>query len=60
VSVLIIGQRESGRVLGVILAALSMLVWFFAIGAYPIWGILVVAIDAFILYGLIAHGEQFS
>jgi hypothetical protein len=59
-SALIIGQRESGRVLGVFLAALSMLVWFFSIGAYPFWGFLVVAGDALILYGLVAHGEQFS
>jgi hypothetical protein len=57
---LVISQRESGRVLGVILAALSMLVWFFSIGAYPLWGVLVVSVDVLILYGLIAHGEQFS
>jgi len=57
---LVISQRESGRVLGVILASLSMLVWFLSIGAYPTWGIFVVAINALILYGLIAHGEQFS
>jgi hypothetical protein len=57
---LIISQRESGRVLGIILASISMLVWFLSIGAYPLWGVLVVTIDALILYGLIAHGEQFS
>jgi hypothetical protein len=59
-SYLIFARRPIGRVLGVVLAALSMLVWFFTIGAYPMWAMMVVAIDAFVIYGLTAHGEVFE
>jgi hypothetical protein len=59
-SYLIFMRRESGRVLGIILAALSMLVWFFSIGAYPMWAMMIVAIDALIIYGLTAHRDVFE
>ncbi len=59
-SYLIVTRRPIGRVLGITLAALSMLVWFFTIGAYPVWAMMIVAIDAFIIYGLTAHGEVFE
>ena len=59
-SYLIIARRPSGRVLGIALAALSMLAWFFTIGAYPMWAMMIVAIDALIIYGLAAHGEVFE
>ncbi len=59
-SYLIFARRPSGRVLGVVLAALSMLVWFFTIGAYPMWAMMIVAIDALIIYGLTAHSEVFE
>jgi hypothetical protein len=59
-SYLIFTRRPSGRVLGVVLAGLSMLVWFFTIGAYPMWAMMIVAIDALIIYGLTAHSEVFE
>ncbi len=59
-SYLLFSRMPSGRVLGITLAALSMLVWFFAIGAYPIWAVMVVAIDALIIYGLAAHREAYG
>jgi hypothetical protein len=59
-SYLIFMRRESGRVLGIILAALSMLVWFFSIGAYPLWAMMIVTINALIIYGLTAHRDVFE
>lgn len=59
-SYLIFARRPSGRTLGVVLAALSMFVWFFTIGAYPMWAMMIVAIDALIIYGLTAHSEVFE
>jgi len=59
-SYLIVNRRPSGRVLGITVAALSMLVWFFSVGAYPAWAVMVVALDALIIYGLAAHGEAFG
>jgi hypothetical protein len=41
-----------GRVLGIVLAAGSAVVSFTSIGAYPLWSILVIAIDILIIYGL--------
>ena len=59
-SYLIFARRPSGRTLGVVLAALSMFVWFFTVGAYPMWAMMIVAIDALIIYGLTAHSEVFE
>jgi hypothetical protein len=41
-----------GRVLGIILAALSAVISFTSIGAYPLWSILVIALDVLIIHGL--------
>ena len=41
-----------GRVLGIILAALSAVISFTSIGAYPLWSILVIALDILIIHGL--------
>ena len=59
-SYLIFTRRRSGMWLGVVFAGLSMLAWFFSIGAYPLWAIMIVAIDALVIYGLLAHSEVFE
>jgi len=46
-----------GRVLGIVLAAISATVSFASIGAYPLWAILVIALDVLIIYGLTTHPE---
>jgi hypothetical protein len=58
-SYLIFARKVSGQVLGVVLASLSMLVWFFTIGAYPMWAMMIVALNALIIYGLTAHSEVY-
>lgn len=59
-SYLIFARKTSGQVLGIVLAALSMLVWFFTIGAYPVWALTILAIDALVIYGLAAHDDVFE
>ena len=59
-SYLIFARKVSGQVLGVVLASLSMLVWFFTIGAYPMWAMMIVALNALIIYGLTAHSEVYQ
>ena len=54
---LVLSRSGLGRVLGLIIAVVSMAVSFFAIGAYPWWAILTIAIDAAIVYGLTARWE---
>jgi len=44
-----------GRMLGIILASLSAVVSFTSLGAYPAWGIIVIALDVLIIHGLTAH-----
>lgn len=46
-----------GRVLGIVLAALSAVVSFTSIGAYPLWSILVITLDVLIIHGLTVHSE---
>ncbi len=57
---LLFARHESGRVLGVIFAIVSVVVWFFSIGAYPWWSLTIMAIDFVILYGLCVHGDEFD
>lgn len=55
-AMLIFGRVGLGRWLGIALASLSALAWMLAIGAYPLWGLMVLTADALVIYGLAAHG----
>jgi hypothetical protein len=46
----------TGALLGIGLALISGLVALFSIGAYPVWSIVVLAIDGLIIYALTVHG----
>ena len=46
------------RVVGVMVAALSMVVNFAFLAAYPVWGIIMIALDAFVIWALTVHGEE--
>jgi hypothetical protein len=41
---------------GIIFCALSILFYLFVIWAYPVWSVLVIAIDVLIIYALAAYG----
>lgn len=47
-----------GRILGVIGAAGSMLASFAFIPLYPIWSIVVIAVDVTVIWALTAHGRD--
>ncbi len=47
-----------GRVVGVILAAISAVVNMAFIPAYPVWSILVMVVDIVIIYALVVHGGE--
>lgn len=47
-----------GRILGVIMAAISILVQITILPVYPIWALIVVALDALVIYALVIHGEE--
>jgi hypothetical protein len=46
------------RVVGVVLAVVSALVNFAFIAAFPVWGVVVIAIDVFVIFALTVHGRQ--
>jgi hypothetical protein len=48
-----------GRVLGIIVAGVNALRWFFYLPASPWMGIVMIAVDIIIVYALVAHGEYF-
>jgi len=46
------------RVIGVILASVSLLVNFAFIAAYPFWSTIIIAMDIFIILALTVHGRE--
>lgn len=56
---LLFGQASSGRVLALVMAWLSAIVSFFSIGAFPVWSLVVIAVDVLIIYGLTVHADAF-
>lgn len=54
----VLGGTLWGRILGVIVAALSILAQLTILPVYPIWALIVIALDAFIIYALVVHGEE--
>ncbi|MGH9210967.1 MAG: DUF7144 family membrane protein [Acidimicrobiales bacterium] len=46
------------RTVGVVLAGLSLLANFFFIPVYPLWALIVITIDALVIWALTAHGRE--
>ncbi|MFI6826474.1 MULTISPECIES: hypothetical protein [unclassified Kribbella] len=47
-----------GRVIGIILAVLSLLANFAFMPYYPFWSLTIIAVDVFVIWALIAHGRD--
>lgn len=47
-----------GRVLAVVMAGLSLVVNFVWLPVYPVWSLVVMVIDVFIIYAVIVHGKE--
>ncbi len=48
------------RIVGIVLATMSMVWNFYSIPYYPVWSILIVAVDVGVIWALAAHGGEFS
>jgi hypothetical protein len=46
------------RVVGVGLVALNALVNFAFLSAYPVWSLIIITLDVFVIYALIVHGRE--
>ncbi len=54
----VVNGRTWGRVVGVLLAGLSLVANFTFVAAYPIWSIMVMVVDILIIYALLVHGNE--
>ncbi len=54
---LVLSRSDVGRWAGIFIAAISMVVAFFALGMYPWWALMIIALDGVVLYGLTARWE---
>jgi hypothetical protein len=47
-----------GRIAGVLVAMLSAIVNLVFIAAYPVWSVLIIAVDVFVIYAIVVHGRE--
>ena len=55
----VLSGQTWGRIGGVIVAVLSALSNFAFLPYYPFWSALVIALDVFVIWALVAHGRDF-
>lgn len=58
-ALLIASQRASGAITAGFLAFLGLLVNFLSLGAYPIWSVILLVVNALILWAVTVHSEEF-
>jgi hypothetical protein len=54
----VLGGRLWARALGIVLAGLSAVFNLAFIAAYPVWSVIIIAIDVFVIYALAVHGDE--
>lgn len=47
-----------GRVIGVLLATLSIIANFVFFEAYPVWSLMIILVDIVLIYSIIVHGSE--
>lgn len=58
ISYLVFNRSQSGIVAGMVLAGLGVVVHLLAIGAYPLWSIIIMALDVLVIYGLVTELDE--
>jgi len=46
------------RVLGIAFAVISAIINLAFMAAYPVWGIIIIALDVVVIYALAVHGRE--
>jgi hypothetical protein len=54
----LLSGRSAARVAGVVLAALSAVVNLGFAAAYPVWAVIVIALDVVVIYAIVVHGHE--
>jgi hypothetical protein len=55
-AVAIFNKSHLGALVGIVIAGLNAIAQLMAIGAYPVWSVIVLVIDGLIIYGLCVYG----
>lgn len=55
---LVLSRSSVGRWVAIIIVIISMMVSFVAIGVYPFWTFIILAVDAMVLWGLTGRWES--
>ncbi len=55
---LVIQGNLFGRTIAVILAVISIVVNFLWLPVYPVWSLVIIAIDVFVIYAVLVHGRE--
>jgi len=54
----LLGGGMYGRIVGVLAASLSAIVNIVFIAAYPVWSVVMIAIDVLVIYAIVVHGRE--
>lgn len=57
---LVANRHSLGVVIAITVASFGLLSHFLAIGAYPLWSVLMMAINALILWAVTVHNDEFQ
>jgi hypothetical protein len=57
---LIFAGNELGAVLGIMFAGFNAIAALLAIGAYPLWSVIILVVDGLIIYSLTVYGDAFK
>ena len=49
-----------GALLGIMLAGLNAVIALLSVGAYPIWSLIILALDGVVIYALTVYGDALS
>ena len=58
-ALLVAAQRVGGPIIAGFLAFLGLLVNFLSLGAYPIWSVILLVVNALILWATTVHSDEF-
>lgn len=58
-ALLVAARRAGGAVIAGFLAFLGLLLNFLSLGAYPVWSVILLAVDALILWAVTVHADEF-
>ena len=53
-------RTDLGNVLGVFLCGISLVAQLFLLPAFPVWGVVIMAVDLVLIYALTVHGYAFG